>query len=128
MLAFVIFIISLAVIAFSLVMKSREIYNGRKIFLANWFARGDDWILKTILKIRYWWSHVNFRNTKRVIFWTITTVHKIMVAVKRRFDHKQSHFFTKREHTNIAKNPSSVSFFLKDVSDYKKRLREGREE
>jgi hypothetical protein len=49
------------------------------------------------------------------------------VAIKRRFDHEQSHFFTKRE-PPVAKRKGSVSFFLKNVSDFKKSLREGREE
>jgi hypothetical protein len=50
----------------------------------------------------------------------------LIIAVKRRFDHKQAHFFTKREHGPM-RNRGSVSFFLKDVSDYKKKLREGEE-
>ena len=78
-------------------------------------------IYKFLLKIRYWWSHVSFKNIKLIFSWIIVSIRKSAVIVKRRFDHKQSHFFTKKEH-DVFKNKGSVSFFLKSVSDYKKSL------
>jgi hypothetical protein len=124
MLAFAIFIISLILIPLLFFMKSLEIYHGRKIFLEKQFENFDSWIHHTILKIKYWWSHINFKNTKRVFWWILNNIHKFVIAMKRRFDHEQSHFFTKKEgHTNKPKR--APSFFLKDVADYKKSLREG---
>jgi hypothetical protein len=108
-------------------MKSMELSSGRKIFLERYFVRCDLWLLSAGQRLAYWWSHVNFRNTKRVFFWIVTNSHRMAVAIKRRFDHEQSHFFTKRE-PPVAKRKGSVSFFLKNVSDFKKSLREGREE
>ena len=67
MATFLVFIISLALLALLFTMKSFEIYHGRKIFLENFFLKCDDLIFKLILKIKYWWSHVNFKNT-RLIF------------------------------------------------------------
>ena len=70
---------------------------------------------------------MNFRNTRLIFSWIVASIRKTAIVIKRRFDHEQSHFFTKRE-PKAPKNKSSVSFFLKDVSDYKKKLREGNED
>lgn len=108
-------------------MKNLELSSGRKIFLENFFLKCDVWIHNLLLQIKFWWSQINFKNTRAVIVWLVTKSHRLAVAIKRRFDHEQSHFFVKREH-DPSKKKGSVSFFLKDVSDYKKSLREGREE
>jgi hypothetical protein len=126
MLNLVIFILSLILIILLFIMKSIEIYHGRKLFLERQFENFDAWIARTLLKIKFWWSHVNFKNTRLIILWIITNTHKLAVAVKRRFDHQQSHFFIKRN-LDVSKHKNSPSFFLKDVSDYKKSLREGNE-
>jgi hypothetical protein len=123
MLAFAIFIISLVLITLLFFMKSLEIYHGRKIFLEKQFENFDNWIHRLVLKIEYWWSHVNFVNTKRVMLWVAKKTHKFAIVVKRRFDHEQSHFFTRKE-VNINRAKRDPSFFLKDVSEYKKKLRD----
>jgi hypothetical protein len=127
MTTFLVFIISLGLIALLFFMKSLEIYHGRKIFLEKQFENFDAWIANTLLKVKYWWSHVSFKNTRLIFLWILASIYKLVVAVKRRFDHEQSHFFTKREHVSTTKKKVPVSFFLKDVSDYKKSLREGNE-
>lgn len=124
---FVIFIISLVLIIFLFMMKSLEIYHGRKIFLEELFSKLDIKIHNILLKVKYWWSHVNFKNTRLIFSWIIAKIRRLIITVKRRFDHKQSHFFTKREVTS-SKNKAPVSFFLKNVSDHKKSLREGNKE
>lgn len=124
MTTFVLFIISLVLIIFLFMMKSLEIYHGRKIFLEELFEKCDIWIHKVLLRIKFWWSHVNFKNTKLVIAWIIFNVRRLLVLIKRRFDHKQSHFFMKREPSLSSKDKAPVSFFLKNVSDHKKSLRE----
>ena len=126
MTTFVVFIISLILIILLFIMKSFEIYHGKKIFLEELFLKCDAWFLKILLRIKFWWSHVNFKNTKLFFSWIINNISQLAISVKRRFDHQQSHFFTKREH-DVLKNKGSVSFFLKDVADYKKSLREGSE-
>jgi len=127
MFTFVIFIISLALLIFLFIMKSLEINRGRKIFLERQFENFDAWILKVILKIKFWWSHVSFRNLGKISLWLVTNIKSSIVALKKRFDHEQSHFFSKRE-PKAPNSKGSVSFFLKDVSDYKRKLREGRKE
>jgi hypothetical protein len=124
---FIVFIISLALIVFLFAVKARELSTGRKIFLEELFLKCDDKIYNILNKIKYWWGHVNFKNTRLIFLWIIVSIRKLVVAVKRRFDHEQSHFFTKKEY-KVPKNKGAVSFFLKDVSDYKKSLREGMED
>ena len=123
MFTLVVFIIALVLVIFLFIMKSLEIYYGKKILLEELIEKFDAHILRIWSKIKFWWSHVNFKNTSLVIAWTVLNIRKIVIAFKRRFDHKQSHFFTKREHPS-SKNRGSVSFHLKQVSDYKKTLRE----
>lgn len=127
MFTLVIFILALVLVVLLFIMKSLEIYYGRKLFLERQFENFDAWIRKGLLKVWFWWSHINFKNSKIAFSWLINTIRQAVVVVKRRFDHKQSHFFTKRD-THITRNKSSVSFFLKNVSDYKKSLREGNED
>lgn len=126
MFTLVTFIISLVLIVLLFAQKSLEIYYGRRVFLERQFENLDIWIHKIILEIKFWWGHVNFKNTKMVFLWIVTGTHKLIIAIKRRFDHKQSHFFTKRN-LDTSKHKNSPSFFLRDVSDYKKSLREGSE-
>jgi len=124
MFTLVTFIISLVLLVLLFVQKSLEIYYGRRIFLERQFENFDGWIHRIIIKIKFWWSHVNFKNTRLIFLWIVGSIHKLAITIKRRFDHEQSHFFTKRN-LDVSKHKNSPSFFLKDVSDYKKSLREG---
>lgn len=124
MFTLVTFIISLLLIILLFIIKALEIYYGRRVFLERQFENFDAWIHQLTLKLKYWWSHINFKNTRLVILWIIEKTHKLIISIKRRFDHKQAHFFVKRN-LDITKHKNSPSFFLKDVSDYKKKLREG---
>ena len=87
------------------------------------FIKSDSLVLKSWANLKFWWSHVNFKNTRRVISWVVIKTHRIFISIKRQFDHEQSSFFVKREPVT-SKNKGSASFFLKDVSDYKKSLQE----
>jgi hypothetical protein len=123
MFTFIVFIIFLGILLFLFTMKGIEIFYGRKMFTLKWFEASDIFLLKLIIKIRIWWGHLNLKNVILIFSLIVASIRKLIITLKRRFDHKQVHFFTKREH-NITKNKGAVSFFLKDVSDYKKKLRE----
>ena len=125
MLTFIAFIVSLSLIILLFVMKNYEVNHGKKIFLEDLFLKCDDLISKALTKIFIWWSHVSFKNTKLIFSWIIANIKRLVIAIKRRFDHKQSHFFSRRDHSS-SKSKGSTSFFLKDVSDYKKSLRENK--
>ena len=126
MFTLVTFIISLVLLVLLFIQKSLEIYYGRRIFLERQFEKFDAWIHQIIIKLKFWWSHVNFKNTRLVFLWIVRNIYRMAVVMKRRLDHEQSHFFTKRN-LDVSKHKNSPSFFLKDVSDYKKSLREGNE-
>ena len=122
MFTLVLFLVSLILIILLFIMKGLEISRGRKIFLEIFFLKCDALIRQCLSKFRLWWNHVNFKNTKLVLSWIILTSKGMVIAIKRHFDHQQSHFFIKRESSGL-KHKGSTSFFLKDISDYKKSLR-----
>jgi hypothetical protein len=124
MVTFVIFIVSLVLLVFLFLMKSYEVFNGKKIFLEDVFLKCDALIHRIILKLKFWWGHISFKNTRLIFSWLVASIRKSIIAIKRRFDHEQSHFFTKKE-VDLSKPKNSPSFFLKDVAEYKKTLREG---
>ncbi len=126
MINLIIFLVALALIVFSLIMKNIELTRGRKIFLASLFAWSDQVIFKAIAWLKYFWSMLTFRNAKLLFIWIIASIRTLVTRVKRRFDHKHSPFFVKKDN-HLTKNKGSVSFFLKDVSDYKKTLRDSQE-
>ena len=126
MLTFIVFIISLTLIVFLFIMKGLEIYHGRKFFLEDFFLECDAWILKNLQQTKFWWSQVNFKNTRLIFSWIIVNIRKFIIKIKKRFDNKPSGFFIKKEQcSNINLNSrGTVSFFLKNVSEHKKQLRE----
>lgn len=127
MFTLVVFIIALVLITLLFVMKSLELSRGRKFFLEKQFDDFDAWIHRVLLRLKSWYKQITFKNIGLFFSWLVDNIKSLIIAIKRRFDHKQSSFFTKRD-LDSAKNKGSVSFFLKDVSDYKKSLREGKED
>jgi hypothetical protein len=125
MFTLVTFITSIALILILVTIKNIESKSGKTFGLTNFFSRFDIQIVRAFKALRVWWSHVNFNNLKLIFSKIVVSIRKVVTMFKRRFDHKHSPFFTKKEH---GKNKASVSFFLKDISDHKKSLREGREE
>jgi hypothetical protein len=126
MTTFVLFLISLVLIGIILGVKDFEFRNNRKTFFSSLFSKGDKFVLKFRTKFIRCILSINFKNIQFVFSWLLDRIKKSIVILKRRFDHKQTHFFTQKDN-DIFKNKGSVSFFLKDVSDYKKSLREGKE-
>jgi hypothetical protein len=123
MLSLIVFVVCLVLITFLFLIKGIEIYYGKKIMLERFFLKCDHFISLSISKIKFWVKQITLKNIKLIFSWIMVSIGKMVIAVKRRFDHQQSHFFTKRERP-VSKNKNSVSFFLKHVSDYKKTLKE----
>jgi hypothetical protein len=127
MLTSVTFIASLFFICALFLLKGIEVNTGRKIFYTGFFLTCDRWILIFFKKINNWYQYINIHNLKLIFSWFIANIKRSIIVLKRRFDHKQSHFFIKREH-HFFKSRGSVSSFLKHVSDYKKSLRDNKQE
>lgn len=68
-------------------------------------------------------SQIHFENFHKLTVKIATFTHKEIVYLKRRFDSKQPKFFLKPQKQN-APGKHSVSFFLKNVSEYKDSLKE----
>lgn len=67
-------------------------------------------------------SHIRFKNLHKLAVAVIKFIKEEMIYLKRRFDSKQPAFFLSPQRpSHIHKN--SVSFFIKNVSDYKNSLR-----
>jgi hypothetical protein len=123
MFSLIIFIISFFLILTIFLIKGLEIYYAKVFFLTRFLKKADNFILQIISNLKTYISHLNFKNIQLIFSWIMVSISKLIRNIKRRFDHKQSHFFSKRDHLHT-QNKGAVSFFLKDVSDYKKSLRE----
>ncbi len=67
-------------------------------------------------------SKIKFENFHRLTVRTADFIKKEIIYLKRKFDSKQPAFFlSPQKPSHLKKN--SVSFFIKNVSDYKNSLR-----
>jgi hypothetical protein len=121
MLTLIIFLVTLFLIIISLIIKNFEIKIGRKIFFPGLFVKVDKLLVIIINRLKQYWAKVNLQNFQLIFRKIIVTIDTGVRLIKRRFDHKHSPFFIGRDQKS--KSRGSVSFFLKDVSDYKKTLR-----
>ena len=127
MFTLIVFIISLILILVLIVIRNAVLDRGRGNLIFRFYSLSDSKLIRFSNSVKVYWSHVNFKNTKLIFSWITASIRKLVVKIKRRFDHKQSSFFIKREYENYSKKKGSVSFFLKNISDHKKNLREGKE-
>lgn len=127
MFTFVTFIVSLILIITLLVIKNLEISRGTSFASTRLFSRFDLLIAKILEHIKIGLSQMNFENLQLIFSKIIVNMGSMIKSFKRRFDHKQSHFFTKRD-IDPSKHKGAVSFFLKDISEHKKTLRENNKE
>ncbi|MFA5935096.1 MAG: hypothetical protein WC827_04380 [Candidatus Paceibacterota bacterium] len=75
-----------------------------------------------ICVIRYFFSKIKIKNFNKLVLFIINFIKTETVYLKRKFDSKQPKFFLKPQKNN-SNNKNSVSFFLKNVSDYKDSLK-----
>ncbi len=120
MFAITTFIVALALLAVLVMIKSLENKHNQTFMTSDWLAKFDPKLVRLFVVINIWFKHVNLNNAKLLFARIIASIRKLILAWKKKFDHKHSPFFVKRDHP---KNKGSVSFFLKNVSDYKKTLR-----
>jgi len=91
--------------------------------ISNIVDKNDEHVHKIVTKSKHAISHIKFKNFHRLTVAIADFIHKEMVYLKRRFDSKQPAFFlSPQKPSHITKN--SVSFFIKNITDYKNSLRE----
>ena len=89
------------------------------------FAKKSDVFFHITIKVlKYWFFKIKFKNFHRLVVIIVNFVKREIIVLKRKFDSKQPKFFLKPQ-KNGGPNKNSVSFFLKNVSDYKDTLRKG---
>ena len=91
-------------------------------FFSKITHKGDRYCHNTILLIKYFLSKLKFKNFHKLVLFIVNFIKRESIYLKRRFDSKQPKFFLKPQKSNL-NNKSSVSFFLKNVSEYKDSLR-----
>ena len=84
--------------------------------------KSDKYCHDIICVIRYFLSKIKIKNLNKLTLFIVNFVKNETIYLKRRFDSKQPKFFLKPQKSNT-NSKSSVSFFLKNVSDYKDSLR-----
>ena len=115
------FYTSLLVIIITLVIKSMKISFFDNIFIKKIRRVGDKRCYDFICVVNYYFSKIKIKNFHKLFIKIINFIKREIVYLKRKFDSKQPKFFLKPQKNNSGKN--SVSFFLKNVSEYRDSLR-----
>ncbi len=90
--------------------------------ISNIVCKNDEHCHKIVSKSRNIFSKIKFKNFHRLTVAIVNFIKKEVIYLKRRFDSKQPTFFLSPQKPNQM-NKNSVSFFLKNVTDYKNSLR-----
>lgn len=121
--AIVLFYLSLIALMTMLALKYFGISFEHHEVISNMVEKNDEHVHKIVSKSKYAISHVKFENLHKLTVYLANLIHKESVYLKRRFDSKQPAFFlSPQKPSHITKN--SVSFFIKNITDYKHSLRE----
>jgi len=84
--------------------------------------KSDKYCHSVICTIKYFFSKIKIKNFNKLTLLIVNFIKDESIYLKRKFDSKQPKFFLKPQKNNIT-GKSSVSFFLKNVSEYKDSLR-----
>ncbi len=121
----ILFYTSLFIIIATLIIKSIGVTIFDHIVLKKIRRVGDKRCYDFICVVNYYFSKIKLKNFKKISLLIITFVQRETIYLKRKFDSKQPKFFLKPQKNNL-NSKSSVSFFLKNVSEYKESLRKNR--
>jgi hypothetical protein len=91
--------------------------------ISNIVCKNDENCHKIVHHSKNIFSKIKFENFHKLTVRILDFIKKETIYLKRRFDSKQPAFFlSPQKPSHVKKN--SVSFFLKNVTDYKNSLRE----
>jgi len=91
--------------------------------ISNIVCKNDENCHKIVHHSKNIFSKIKFENFHKLTVRIVDFIRKETIYLKRRFDSKQPAFFlSPQKPSHVKKN--SVSFFLKNVTDYKNSLRE----
>ena len=120
--AVILFYISLVAIVTMLTLKYLGIPVVRHEVISNIVCKNDEKCHELVGASKEIASKIKFENFHKLTVVMASFVKREMIYLKRRFDSQQPKFFLKPQKINTS-NKHSVSFFLKNVSDYKDSLR-----
>lgn len=116
------FYISLFLVVVMLIVKSFNFSFVSNKNTLKVIHKSDRYCYNIICVIRYFLSKIKIKNFNKIFLFIINFAKRETVYLKRRFDSKQPKFFLKPKKSSL-NSKSSVSFFLKNVSEYKDSLR-----
>lgn len=120
--AIILFYTSLFILVAMFTMKYYGVSLVRHEVISNIVDKNDENAHKIISHSKNIFSKIKFKNFHRVTVNIINFIKKEMIYLKRRYDSKQPVFFLSPQKPNQV-NKHSVSFFIKNVTDYKNSLR-----
>lgn len=120
--AIILFYISLVSLVTMFAIKYFGISFDHHEVVSNIVCKNDEQCQKIVHHSKNIFSKIKFENFHKLTVRIANFIKKESIYLKRRFDSKQPAFFlSPQKPSHITKN--SVSFFIKNVTDYKNSLR-----
>ena len=103
-------------------LRAFELSGGHKLLEINLVRKTDLFVHDFFHLLKKQTSRISIRNIYKFICYICISIKEMVINSKKKFDSRQPKFFIKQTKNDITKN-GSVSFFLKNVSDYKDSIR-----
>ena len=120
--ALTLFYISFVILALMILMRYFNVPLHRHEVISNIVCENDKNCKKIVHHSRRVFSKIKFKNFHKLSIMIAEFIKRESIYLKRRFDSKQPSFFLSPQKPNF-QNKNSVSFFIKNVTDYKNSLR-----
>jgi len=124
--ALVLFYTSLVLIIAMLAMKYFDVHIVRHEVISNIICENDKRCHEVVGATKKVVSKIKLKNFHRFTVAVAHIIKKETIYFKRKFDSQQPKFFLKPQKT-VNSNKGSVSFFLKNVSEYKDSLKNNKD-
>lgn len=121
--SFIIFYISFFCLVCFLGLKIFEHKTGKKTYISSFGNETDKIVSHFWFLVKRFFSHLNIKNTVKIFTWLWSESNKLIWKLKKRFDSKQPKFFIQQDQFD-PKGRGRASFFWRNVSEYKKGLKE----
>ncbi len=121
--SFIIFYISFFCLICFFGLKMFEYKTGRKTYISSFGKETDTFVSHSWKLFKNFLVSLSFKNTMRFFSWLWKTLSVLTWKLKKRFDSRQPKFFMQQNQFD-PKGKGRVSFFWRNVSEYKKGLKE----
>ena len=121
--SFIIFYISFFCLICFFGFKMFEYKTGRKTYISSFGKETDMFVSHSWMLFKKFLVSLSLKNTMRFFSWLWETSGRIIWKLKKRFDSRQPKFFMQQNQFD-PKGKGRASFFWRNVSEYKKGLKE----